>query len=117
MSKRRVVVTGMGMVSPIGHTVDESWQAAIAGQSGVGLNQSFDATDFGVKICASVKDFDISKFINPKEARRMDEFMHYGIAAGAQAMADRENCMTFQREKFSRPAQQRRSIDGRRFKR
>ena len=48
MSKRRVVVTGMGMVSPIGHTVEESWLAAIAGQSGVGLNQSFDTTDFGV---------------------------------------------------------------------
>ena len=88
MSKRRVVVTGMGMVSPIGHTVDESWQAAIAGQSGVGLNQSFDATDFGVKICASVKDFDISQYINPKEARRMDSFIQLGIAAAAQAIED-----------------------------
>ncbi len=88
MSKRRVVVTGMGMVSPIGHTVDESWQAAIAGQSGVGLNQSFDTTDYGVKICASVKDFDISKFINPKEARRMDSFIQLGIAAAAQAIED-----------------------------
>lgn len=88
MSKRRVVVTGMGMVSPIGHTVDESWQAAIAGQSGVGLNQSFDATDFGVKICASVKDFDISQYINPKEARRMDNFIQLGIAAAAQAIED-----------------------------
>ncbi|MDB2646853.1 beta-ketoacyl-ACP synthase II [Pseudomonadales bacterium] len=88
MSKRRVVVTGMGMVSPIGHTVDESWQAAIAGQSGVGLNQSFDTTDYGVKICASVKDFDISQYINPKEARRMDSFIQLGIAAAAQAIED-----------------------------
>ena len=88
MSKRRVVVTGMGMVSPIGHTVDESWQAAIAGQSGVGLNQSFDTTDHGVKICASVKDFDISQYINPKEARRMDSFIQLGIAAAAQAIED-----------------------------
>ncbi len=88
MSKRRVVVTGMGMVSPIGHTVDESWQAAIAGQSGVGLNQSFDTSDYGVKICASVKDFDISQYINPKEARRMDSFIQFGIAAAAQAIED-----------------------------
>jgi 3-oxoacyl-[acyl-carrier-protein] synthase II len=78
----------MGMVSPIGHTVDESWQAAIAGQSGVGLNQSFDTSDYGVKICASVKDFDISQYINPKEARRMDSFIQFGIAAAAQAIED-----------------------------
>jgi 3-oxoacyl-[acyl-carrier-protein] synthase II len=78
----------MGMVSPIGHTVDESWQAAIAGQSGVGLNESFDATDFGVKICASVKDFEIAQYINPKEARRMDSFIQLGIAAASQAIED-----------------------------
>ena len=69
MTKRRVVVTGMGMISPIGHTVEESWQAAVAGRSGIGLNESFDTTDYPVKICGSVRDFDISTFMNPKEAR------------------------------------------------
>ena len=59
MSRRRVVVTGMGMVSPIGHSVETSWQAAIAGQSGIRINESFDTETFGVKICGSVVDFDI----------------------------------------------------------
>lgn len=88
MTKRRVVVTGMGMISPIGHSVDESWQAAVAGQSGIGLNESFDTTDYAVKICGSVRDFDISPFMNPKEARRIDKFIQLGIAAAAQAIKD-----------------------------
>ncbi len=88
MTKRRVVVTGMGMISPIGHSVDESWQAAVAGQSGIGLNESFDTTDYAVKICGSVRDFDISPYMNPKEARRIDKFIQLGIAAAAQAIKD-----------------------------
>ena len=88
MTKRRVVVTGMGMISPIGHTVDESWQAAVAGCSGIGLNESFDTTDYAVKICGSVRDFDISPYMNPKEARRIDDFIQLGIAAAAQAIQD-----------------------------
>ncbi len=88
MTKRRVVVTGMGMISPIGHTVDESWQAAIAGQSGIGLNGSFDTSDYSVKICGSVKNFDISAYMNPKEARRIDPFIQLGIAAASQAISD-----------------------------
>lgn len=88
MTKRRVVVTGMGMISPIGHSVDESWQAAVAGQSGIGLNESFDATDYAVKICGSVRDFDISPYMNPKEARRIDKFIQLGVAAAAQAIKD-----------------------------
>lgn len=88
MTKRRVVVTGMGMISPIGHTVEESWQAALAGCSGVGLNESFDTTDYAVKICGSVRDFDISPYMNPKEARRIDDFIQLGIAAAAQAIQD-----------------------------
>ena len=88
MTKRRVVVTGMGMISPIGHTVEESWQAAIAGCSGIGLNESFDTTDYAVKICGSVRDFDISPYMNPKEARRIDDFIQLGIAAAAQAIED-----------------------------
>ena len=88
MTKRRVVVTGIGMISPIGHSVDESWQAAVAGQSGIGLNESFDTTDYAVKICGSVRDFDISPYMNPKEARRIDKFIQLGIAAAVQAIKD-----------------------------
>jgi 3-oxoacyl-[acyl-carrier-protein] synthase II len=88
MTKRRVVVTGMGMISPIGHTVEESWQAALAGCSGIGLNESFDTTDYAVKICGSVRDFDISPYMNPKEARRIDDFIQLGIAAATQAIQD-----------------------------
>ena len=88
MTKRRVVVTGMGMISPIGHTVEESWQAAVAGRSGIGLNGSFDTTDYSVKICGAVRDFDISTYMNPKEARRIDEFIQLGIAAATQAIQD-----------------------------
>ena len=88
MTKRRVVVTGMGMISPIGHTVEESWQAAVAGRSGIGLNEYFDTTDYSVKICGAVRDFDISAYMNPKEARRIDEFIQLGIAAATQAIQD-----------------------------
>mgnify|MGYP001381062796 CR=1 FL=1 len=88
MSRRRVVVTGMGMVSPIGHSVETSWQAAIAGQSGIRINESFDTETFGVKICGSVVDFDIGDYMNPKEARRMDTFIQLGIAAATQAIKD-----------------------------
>ena len=88
MSRRRVVVTGMGMVSPIGHSVTESWQAAIAGTSGIRENQSFDTENFGVKICGNVVDFDISQYMNPKEARRIDSFIQLGVAAATQAIKD-----------------------------
>ena len=88
MTKRRVVVTGMGMISPIGHTVEESWRAAVAGRSGIALIESFDTTDYSVKICGNVRDFDISAYMNPKEARRIDDFIQLGIAAAAQAIQD-----------------------------
>ena len=88
MTRRRVVVTGMGMVSPIGHSVETSWQAAIAGQSGVRMNEGFDTEAFGVKICGNVVDFDISEYMNPKEARRMDGFIQLGVAAATQAIKD-----------------------------
>tara|TARA_Y100000022_G_C13257519_1_gene380503 strand:- start:928 stop:2133 length:1206 start_codon:yes stop_codon:yes gene_type:complete len=78
----------MGMVSPIGHSVDTSWQAAIAGHSGIRINEGFDTEAFGVKICGSVVDFDISEYMNPKEARRMDGFIQLGVAAATQAIKD-----------------------------
>ena len=83
-----MVVTGLGMISPIGNDVDSSWSAALEGSSGVGLNEYFDTEDYAVKICAAVKDFDMADFISPKEARRMDGCIQFGIAAGIQAIED-----------------------------
>lgn len=88
MNRRRVVVTGMGMLTPIGNTVEESWQAALAGKSGVGLNTRFDTEKFGVKICASLKNFDAEQYMEKKEARRVDLFIQFGLAAGIQAVED-----------------------------
>ncbi len=88
MSKRRVVVTGLGMVSPLGNTVAESWTGALAGKSGIGRITRFDTTGFPCTFAGSIPDFDASKYMPAKEARRMDLFMQYGVAAGAQAIAD-----------------------------
>ena len=66
------------MISPIGHTVEDSWKAALAGESGIKLSKSFDTSDFAVKIAGSVRDFDISPYMNPKEARRIDDFIQWG---------------------------------------
>lgn len=88
MSKRRVVVTGLGIVSPLGSTIDSTWAAVLRGESGIGLITRFDTTAFPTKIAGAVRDFDVSQYISPKEARRMDEFMHYGVAAGMQAFID-----------------------------
>ena len=76
------------MVSPIGNTVADSWRAALDGKSGVGLNEYFDTEKFGVKICAAVKDFEVTEYLEAKEARRMDPFIQFGLVAGAQAIAD-----------------------------
>jgi len=88
LSKRRVVVTGLGMVSPLGNTVAESWAGALAGKSGIGPITRFDTTGYPCRIAGSVPDFDASKYMPAKEARRMDLFMQYGVAAGVQAIAD-----------------------------
>jgi 3-oxoacyl-[acyl-carrier-protein] synthase II len=88
MPRRRVVVTGLGCVSPVGNTVDATWANLLAGQSGVGLITKFDASTFNCKIAAEVKGFDIESYMSAKEARTMDTFIHYGIAAAAQAVAD-----------------------------
>jgi 3-oxoacyl-[acyl-carrier-protein] synthase II len=88
LSKRRVVVTGLGMLSPLGNTVAESWSAALAGRSGIGPITRFDTTGFPCTIAGSVPDFDVSKYMPAKDARRMDLFMQYGVAAGVQAIAD-----------------------------
>lgn len=88
MSRRRVVVTGLGCVSPVGNTVDTAWANLLAGQSGVGLITKFDASTFNCKIAAEVKGFDIESYMSAKEARTMDTFIHYGVAAAAQAVVD-----------------------------
>jgi 3-oxoacyl-[acyl-carrier-protein] synthase II len=88
VSKRRVVLTGLGVVSPVGSTVKSAWDAILRGESGIGPVTRFDVSAFPVRIGGHVRDFDIAQYIPPKDARRMDEFMHYGVAAGVQAVAD-----------------------------
>jgi 3-oxoacyl-[acyl-carrier-protein] synthase II len=84
--KRRVVVTGLGLVTPCGHTVAETWSALMAGRSGVSYIEKFDTTKFSVKIAAEVKGFDPLKFVEKKEARKMGAFIHYAIAASDEAI-------------------------------
>ena len=88
MTKRRVVVTGLGIVSPVGSTVAAAWDAILSGRSGIGPVTRFDVSKFPVRIGGQVRGFDVSQYLTPKEAKRMDEFMHYGVAAGMQAVAD-----------------------------
>jgi 3-oxoacyl-[acyl-carrier-protein] synthase II len=88
MSRRRVVVTGLGCVSPVGNTVAEAWSNVLAGKSGIGAITKFDSSAFTCKIAGEVRDFDLESYIGSKEARTMDTFIHYGIAAAAQAVAD-----------------------------
>ena len=88
MSKRRVVVTGLGMLTPLGNTVADTWAAALAGKSGIGPITRFDTAGFPCTIAGSIKDFDVTSYMPAKEARRMDLFMQYGVAAGVQAIAD-----------------------------
>ena len=88
MSRRRVVVTGLGCVSPVGNTVDEAWANLLAGTSGIGLISKFDASAFACRIAGEVRDLDLDRYISPKDARAMDSFIHYGIVAAAQAVED-----------------------------
>jgi 3-oxoacyl-[acyl-carrier-protein] synthase II len=88
MSRRRVVVTGLGCVSPVGNTVDEAWANIIAGKSGIGAITRFDASAFSCQIAGEVRNFDLDAYIGTKEARTMDTFIHYGIAAAVQAVTD-----------------------------
>ena len=88
MNKRRVVITGMGLITPIGNTVQETWASALEGRSGGNLIEHFDTSDFGVKIGANVKNFDVEQYLDRKEARRIDVFIQLGIAAGVQAIDD-----------------------------
>ena len=82
------MVTGLGIISPVGSTVEKAWKAILAGQSGIGPVQRFDVSAFPVRFAGEVRDLDLEHYFDPKEVRRMDDFMHYGVAAGAQAVED-----------------------------
>ena len=88
MARRRVVITGLGLISPVGNSVEEGWQNIIAGVSGIAPVTRFDTSTFPVKFAGEVKNFDITQYISAKDARRMDKFIHYGLAAGMQAVRD-----------------------------
>lgn len=88
MQKRRVVVTGMGCVTPLGNTLAESWEAAKRGESGIGSITKFDASSYSSRIAGEVKEFDPTAFMDKKEAKRMDSFMHYALASAMMAVED-----------------------------
>jgi 3-oxoacyl-[acyl-carrier-protein] synthase II len=88
LARRRVVITGLGIVSPVGNTVEEAWQNVLAGRSGIAPITKFDTSTFPVQFAGEVKNFDISQYISAKDARRMDHFIHFGLAAGIQAVRD-----------------------------
>jgi 3-oxoacyl-[acyl-carrier-protein] synthase II len=88
MEKRRVVVTGIGAVSPVGNSAEESWKAILEGKSGIGPLTRLDSDKFPVKVAAEVKDFDIEQYISRKDARKMDRFTHYALASSIMAMKD-----------------------------
>ena len=88
MSRRRIVITGLGIISPVGNTVSEAWSNIRAGKSGITRITRFDASPFASQIAGEVKGFDVAQYLSPKEARRFDVFIHYGMAAGIQALKD-----------------------------
>ncbi len=88
MSRRKVVVTGLGMVSPLGNTVESTWSNLIAGKSGIGPITSFDVKSYSTRFGGSIKDLDVDKYIPTKDSRKMDPFIQYGLIAGIQAIDD-----------------------------
>jgi len=88
VSKRRVVITGLGIISPVGSSVASAWDTILRGESGIGPITRFDVSAFPVRFGGQVRDFEVEQYISSKDARRMDEFMHYGVAAGMQAVTD-----------------------------
>jgi len=88
MTRRRVVVTGLGCISPVGNTVEQAWLRLVAGQSGINRITKFDASTFSCQIAGEVRGFEVESYMSAKEARTMDTFIHYGIAAASQAVAD-----------------------------
>lgn len=87
-NRRRVVVTGLGIVSPLGNDLASSWDGIVNGRSGIGPITHFDASSFTTRIAGEVRNFDITQWVNPKDAKKMEEFIHYGVAASMMAMQD-----------------------------
>ncbi len=85
---RRVVITGMGIVSPVGNQLETAWQNVCEGRSGISRLDDFDVSKFSTQIAGTVRDFDVTRYLEPRDARRMDIFMHYGIAASVDALRD-----------------------------
>ena len=94
MQRRRVVVTGLGVISPVGNTVQDAWQNVLAGKSGITRVTRFDPSRLNCQIAGEVKDFEVTQYLSAKEARRMDRFIHFGMAAGLQAWKDSGNAIT-----------------------
>jgi len=94
VQRRRVVVTGLGVISPVGNTVAEAWRNVLAGKSGITRVTRFDPSRLSCQIAGEVKDFDVTQYLSAKEARRMDRFIHFGMAAGLQAWKDSGNAVT-----------------------
>ncbi len=88
MTRRRIVVTGLGIVSPVGVGVPAAWDSIRNARSGVGPITRFDASTFPTRIAAEVRDFDVGKYLSAKEARRYDTFIHYGLVATMEAVRD-----------------------------
>lgn len=88
MTKRRVVVTGMGIISPVGNTLKQAWDNIVNGISGIAPITHFDTTDFSTKIAGEIKDFNVGDYLSPKDAKKMDPFIHYAMAAGHDALTD-----------------------------
>ncbi len=90
MTSRRVVVTGCGVISSVGNDVKTAWDNVINGRSGIGMipEEVLDVTNFSTKFGGYIRDFDVSDYMSPKDARRLDQFMHFGIASSNQAIAD-----------------------------
>ena len=89
MSKRRVVITGLGIVSPVGNDVAGAWSNILAGRSGIAPIERFDTTNFPTHFGGEIRNLDLESYMTPKDARRMDAFMQYGVVAGSQAMRAR----------------------------
>ena len=88
MNGRRVVVTGMGIISPMGNNLASNWEAVCNGRSGIGMVEGFDASTYPTRIAGEIRDFDITHWVGPKDAKKMDHFLHYGLAASLMAKDD-----------------------------
>jgi len=92
MSQRRVVVTGLGIVSPVGNTLADAWDSISNGRSGIGNITRFDTSAFATQICGEVRDFDPKAWVPPKDVKKMGAFIHYGIAAATMAASSSSTC-------------------------